>query len=83
MSEPQFSPEVVAWLQEGWDPGFSVWGPDVHEGNPREWHVVDAECEVIAVCDSPEEADLVRRAVDFYNDEMERQRWAAVQAADP
>jgi len=77
MSEPSWSPEVIAWLRAGLDPDFRVRGQaSLH----APWQVVDAEGRVLASCESVEMAALVRNALDAYHEKMAAQRGLEVEA---
>ncbi len=76
MNEHQWSPEVLQWLRAGWEPAFQVLE------DPEGWTVYDAEMEALAVSSTKEKAEMIRSAVEFYNDEMERRRSAQMDAAD-
>jgi hypothetical protein len=80
MKDPiPWTPEVLAYLRAGYEQSIAVWGPEVNDDQSG-WHVVDAECDVIARCDTKDAADIVAFAMDLYIDEMERRRSAEIDA---
>lgn len=85
MIAPTWSPDVLRWITEGLEAGFSVGDPSYPE-HPGKWGVLDAEMQVVAVCETEALAEIVCSAMNDYDADITK-RWfdeaSAIDNAEP